>query len=288
MVVINISEQNIISQSSWHGSLNLEFAHRYGGTQLIHNQVQAPLRVQRPFYPEGSDICHIATLHTAGGIVGGDRLTMDFRLEPKTHVLITSAAAGKVYRSSGIEAGQTVRIQVAESACLEWLPQETIIFNGAIYRQDVRVELATHATWLGWEITRFGRSARGEQFLQGNWRSNTEVWRQNCPLWIERQWLKGGEEMVNSPHGLAMCPVVGSFALVGRVVSTDIVEKARILMPSVDRQGEAGVTTLLEGMLCRYRGFSTRDARSWFTQVWQIFRLAYLERAACIPRVWQI
>ena len=52
-------------------------------------------------------------------------------------------------------------MQAHVNACLEWLPQETILFNGAIYRQDLRVELATGASWLGWEITRFGRSARG-------------------------------------------------------------------------------------------------------------------------------
>ena len=39
------------------------------------------------------------------------------------------------------------------------------------------------------EITRFGRSARGEKFCFGNWRSHTEVWQQGQPLWIDRQWL---------------------------------------------------------------------------------------------------
>jgi urease accessory protein len=220
-------------------------------------------------------------------MVGGDRLCLDLRLEPNAQVLITTAAAGKVYRSNGLEAQQTIQIKVAAGACLEWLPQETIIFNGAIYRQDLRVELAPGATWLGWEMTRFGRSARGEQFLQGNWRSRTEVW-QGRPLWIDSQWLKGGEAMLNSPHGLAGYPVVGSLAWIGQAVSPDLVAKARSLWTSTNYQGEAGVTCLPEGLLCRYRGPSTTEVRNWLIEVWHLLRLSCLERPACPPRVWQL
>ncbi len=273
--------------SGWHGNLNLVFASHQGATQLIHNRVQAPLKVQRPFYPEGQGVCHSVVLHTAGGIVGGDRMTQTIHLSPHAHALITTAAAGKVYCSNGQEARQTIEIQIDTDACLEWLPQETIVFNGAIYRQDLRVELAPGASWLGWEITRFGRTARGETFLQGEWRSHTEVWQQGRPLWIDRQWLPGGEATLNSPHGLAGQPIVASLAWVGQAVSSEIVEKARMLWNAEEHQGEAGVTQLISGLLCRYRGSSTSEVRNWFTDVWQLLRLSFLGRPSCPPRVWQ-
>jgi len=162
------------------------------------------------------------------------------------------------------------------------------VFNGAIYRQDLRVELDPGASWLGWEIARFGRSARGERFLQGEWRSHTEIWQQGRPLWIDRQYLKGGEEMLNSPHGLAGQPVIASLSWIGVAVSTEIVEQARSLWTSVERQGEVGVTRLTSGLLCRYRGASTSEVRNWFTDVWQLLRLSFLGRPICPPRVWQI
>lgn len=243
--------------TSWHGSLNLVYAHHYGKTELIQNRVQAPLKVQRPFYPEGSDICHSVLLHTAGGIVGGDHLSLNFHLQPNAQALITTAAASKIYRSNGLQARQNIQMQVDADACLEWLPQEAIVFNGATYRQDLRVELAPGASWLGWEITRFGRTARGERFLQGEWRSHTEIWQQGHPLWIDRQWLPGGEEIINSPHGLAGQPIVASLVWVGKAVEPEIVEKARLLWTLANRQGEAGVTRLISGLLCRYRGSST-------------------------------
>ncbi|MEH2419482.1 MAG: urease accessory protein UreD [Nostoc sp.] len=269
----------------WHGKLNLVYADRQGKTQLIYNHQQAPLKVQRPFYPEGEKLCHSVILHTAGGMVGGDRLSSNIHLQPQAQALITTAAASKIYRSNGLQARQTIQMQVDAGACLEWLPQETILFNGAIYRQDLRIELATGASWLSWEITRFGRSARGEKFLQGEWRSHTEIWQKGVPLWIDRQWLLGSEDIFHSPHGLAGKPIVGSLVWVGGAVSAEIVQKTRNLW---NGEGEAGVTSLQYGLLCRYRGFSTSEVRNWFINVWQLLRVSFLNRGNCIPRVWQV
>ncbi|MFN7523961.1 MAG: urease accessory protein UreD, partial [Aphanizomenon sp.] len=113
---------------AWHGKLNLVYTNSQDSTRLIYTHYQAPLKVQRPFYPEGQEICHTVILHTAGGIVGGDRLTSDIHLQPQTNVLITTAAASKIYRSQGLPARQIVNIQVDDHAHLEYLPQETILF----------------------------------------------------------------------------------------------------------------------------------------------------------------
>jgi len=269
----------------WHGRLQLAYANHDNATQIVSSAAQAPLRVQRPFYPEGQQVCHSVILHTAGGMVGSDRLSIVLQLQSQAQALLTTAAAAKIYRTNGQEAQQTVQVEVAENACLEWLPQETIVFDRALYRQTMRINLAAGATWLGWEITRFGRSARGEKFTQGNWRSHTEVWQTGVPVWIDRQWMPGSEEIFHSPHGLAGHPVVGSFAFVGRTVEPELVEQARQLWQGA---GEAGATRLRSGLLCRYRGASTQEVRQWFLQVWQLVRQRYLHRDICLPRVWQL
>lgn len=289
----------------WHGCLQLDYSHRDGETIQTYAHAQAPLKVQRAFYPEGKEVCHSVVLHTAGGIVGGDRLSQNIHLQPHTHALITTASAAKVYRNQAIAitpppvpliskeereaiaAKQTIHIQIDADACLEWLPQETIVFNGAVYRQDLRVELAPNATWLGWEITRFGRSARGEKFLQGEWRSHTEVWQQGRPLWIDRQWLPGDSEIFHSSHGLAGQPIIATLSWLGQPVSSELIEKARMLWNAEDYQGEIGVTQLLSGLLCRYRGASTAEVRNWFTDVWHLLCSSCLGRPSCPPRVWQ-
>lgn len=259
---------------------------------ILQSRSQAPLKVQRPFFPEGAKVCHSVVMHTAGGIVGGDRLSFDIALHANAHAVITTAAAGKIYRTNGLEAHQSVQVEIAPNACLEWVPQETIVFNGALYRQEQRIELAPGAIWLGWDITRFGRTARGEQFVQGNWRSHTEVWQAGHPLWIDRQWLPGCDSLFHSPHGLAGCPVVGSLALVGQTVTPELVNEARdrwLRLVESDQfpSAEAGVTRLQSGLLCRYRGHSSLLARQWFVAVWQVLREQCLQRSLCVPRVWQ-
>lgn len=273
--------------ASWHGSLNLVYAQRGDATVLVDNHMTSPLKVQRPFYPEGAHVCHSVVLHTAGGMVGGDRTDLNFHLQRQSKALITTAAASKIYRSNGLQARQTIQIKVDKSACLEWLPQETIVFNGAIYRQDLQVELAPQASWISWDITRFGRSARGEKFCTGEWRSHTEVWQQGQPLWIDRQWLPGSEEIINSPHALAGQSIIGSLVWIGQPVEPEIVAKARSLW-TTQHAGQAGVTRLTSGLLCRYRGSDSTEVRNWFKSVWQLLRLSYLKRPSYLPRVWQI
>ena len=272
--------------SGWHGSLQLVYAHREDSTHVVSSVARAPLKIQRSLYPEGKTVCHNVILHTAGGVVGGDRLSLDIQLQPHAQALITTASAGKIYRTNGLEARQVTHVAIASGARLEWLPQETIVFEQAVYQQDMRIELASGATWLGWEITRFGRSARGEQFLQGSWRSHTEIWQEGRPLWIDRQWLPGSEASFHGTHGLAGYPVVGSFAFVGQAVEAEFVDKARSLWTGA--LGDVGVTRLQSGLLCRYRGPSTTAVRQWFLEVWQLIRLSFLGCSGCIPRVWGV
>jgi urease accessory protein len=289
-------------QTAWQGHLNLEFQRRADKTILSQTFAQAPLKVQRPFYPEDPSICHVVALHTAGGIVGSDRLSLDLSLQPHSHALLTTAAATKVYRSDQHEAQQTIHLKLAEQTCLEWLPQETILFDQAHYRQTLRVDLAETAIWIGWDITRLGRSARGETFTTGTWRSHTEVWQGDRLLWIDPQAIQGGTSVMDSHHGLAGYPVIASFVMVGRAVDPDILDQIRANWnPNTQfdhdkfdhdkfeyDKFEIGVTRLRSGLLCRYRGTSVGEAKQELLRVWDLVRQTCCDRPACIPRVWQL
>lgn len=278
--------EHALTQASWHGHLALTFQARGGASRLTRSEARLPLAVQRPFYPEGPAVCHTVILHPPGGMVGGDRLDMRIRVDAGAHALLTTTAAGKLYRSAGSEAQQLVRATVAEDACLEWLPQESIVFNGAICRQELRVDLSAGAAFLGWDITRFGRTAQGERFESGMWRNRLEVWRDGQPLWIDRQALAGGSTLLKHPHGLAGKAVAGVLVWIGTPVPADLVTAARECWKAYKGEGEAGVTRLQDGLLCRYRGSSSAEARLWFMAIWDLLRRHFLNRPACPPRIW--
>lgn len=273
--------------AGWHGKVALKYLRRDDRT-FPQAQTQAPLKVQRPFYPEGPAVCHSVVLHTAGGMVGGDRLTYDIHLAAGTQALITTAAAAKIYsrHPQPAQVGGTLRVNAG--ACLEWLPQEAILFEGAQYHQNWRIELAPDAHWLGWDILRLGRTARGEQFRHGEVRSRCEVCDEDGTLiWLDTQRLIGSEELWHSPHALGGCPVIGTLVWVGALPPPSLVEAVREAWAAIPQpHGVAGVTRLQLGLLCRYRGYSTGEARRWFTTVWNCLRPFYAGRSVISPRVW--
>ncbi|MGZ5053191.1 MAG: urease accessory protein UreD, partial [Methylobacter sp.] len=183
-----IADCHVAQNQGWQAKLELGFEHKRDKTLLAHRRHQGPLTVQRPFYPEGG-VCHVYILHPPGGIVGGDRLDLCINAELHSHALITTPAAGKFYRSGGEQAVQTVSIKVEKDAALEWLPQETIIYQGAQLKSTVNVELSVGARFIGWEILSLGRPACGESFDNGLADMSWQIYCQGQPLFLERLYL---------------------------------------------------------------------------------------------------
>lgn len=279
-----LSARPAAGADTWHGALACAFRREGGGTRLTRRDARMPLALQRPFYPEGAAVCHTLLLHPPGGLAGGDALDIDVDVGARAHVLLSTPAAAKVYRSDGRVARQSVRLRAGAGACIEWLPQESIVFDGARLRQTVHVQLAPDALWLGWDVTRFGRSARGERFARGYWYSAIEVWRGRAPLWIDRVRVDGGGRVLDDTFGLGGSPVLGVFCLVADGIDEALVEAARAV--PVPAHGEGGVTRLPHALVCRYRGPSSAAARAWFVGVWDRVRHARLGRPACAPRIW--
>ena len=272
-------------RSECHGQVKLGYAQRLGRTELVEQYSCSPFLVQKSFYPTPTT-CQTVILHTAGGMVGGDRLSQSITLAEQTQALVTTAAAGKIYRTNGLTALQNTQIHIAPQAHLDWMPQENIVFNEASYQQNLHIELELGGSLVLWDITRFGRSARGEKFTTGAWRSHTEVWQQGRPLWIDRQYLTGDKNIIASPHGLANQPVIGTLVWLGLPISKEFMNCLYQQQPVLDRLG--GASRLAQGLICRYRGDSTAQARNWFMQVWNLLGEEYLERSNHAPGVWRL
>jgi urease accessory protein len=136
------------------------------GTVLRLLDQQAPLRVLFPD-PEPGDPILGAILNCAGGLAGGDRLDQAVRVEAGGAATLSSAAAEKVYRSLGPETRVATRLAIGPGAALEWIPQETILFDQVRFRRRMTVRMAADARLLAAETLVFGRSARGERLATG-------------------------------------------------------------------------------------------------------------------------
>lgn len=272
--------------TGWKAHLHVEYALRDGKTTLVGRRHSGPLQVQKSLYPEGSGICHTLVLHPPGGIAGGDHLDIRADLAAGCHALITTPGAAKWYRSGGDKAHQEIKLTVADSACLEWLPQETILFDGALAQMHTLIDLHGNSTYLGWEITCLGRTASGENFLEGTWRQRTAVSCNGSLLWEENGMLYGNDPLLKSPIGLAGHPVTATFLAVGKDVGEDLLEACRQVNIVDGNSDRCGITLFPQLLVARYLGDSTERARHYFTALWQLLRPCFAGVVASPPRIW--
>ena len=283
MIPAEASLRSALAFPHWEASLALGYERRAERTVLARRSHSGPLRVQRDLYPEGAGICHTIVVHPPGGIAGGDSLAVNATLGSRSAALLTTPGAGKWYRSAGPTAGLTQRVAVADGAVCEWLPQESIVYDGALGTLATEVELVGDAAFVGAEMLCFGRTASGERFTRGALAVSTRIRRDGRPLWLERGRIAGGSPLLESPVGLAGAPVVGSVLVASPKCDAALRDACREIVPAAGQ----GAVTLLPGLLvARWLGPACAPGREWFTRLWAVVRPAVAGVPMRVPRIW--
>ena len=271
----------------WQAAIDLGFAADGGTTHLSRRAHRGPLVVQRPFRPEGPEVCHVYLLHPPGGLVGGDELTVDVAVDAGAHALVTTPAAGKIYRTNGAGVRQTQRLRVAAAGTLEWLPQEAIVYDGARATLETRVDLARDARFIGIDAVCFGLPARRAPFERGLCRQLFELHRDGRPLLIERGHYDAGDGVMSARWGLGGASVLG-FLVASPAPDAAAVESVRALAAAAAGGDLAAVTVVGDGdaLVARHLGGDAERARTFLHDAWRLVRPTLLGRAAVPPRVW--
>lgn len=280
---MNAAAETCTGKSGWLGRLELGYEHNEGRTVLARNRHRGPLVLQRPLYPEGDAVCHSCILHPPGGVVGGDRLEIDVELKADSCACITTPGATKFYRSKGPLAVQKQQLRVADGACLEWLPQDAIIFPGARARLETRIDLDPLALFMGWEIICLGLPVNGERFVSGTFQSRINLYRAGRLLFRDQLPVKS-EQDLRRPSGLRNYPVTATF-----LVSSATEELLDIIreIPATEEDALTAATLLRHDLIViRYLGYSTFAAQGYFAKIWSRLRPEILRRTACTPRIW--
>lgn len=272
----------------WHASLALQFRHGVAGTRITRSRHEGPLYVQRPFYPEGRTLAHVYLLHPPGGLVSGDRLHVELDLAPQAQVLCTTPGAGRLYRARHDRRLQEQRnvLKVATGACLEWFPQETIVFPGAHGALETHVELSTGARFIGWELAVLGLPANAQRFDSGQLQQRLRINVDGKPVLIERLSLDPLSPLHGAACGLQGQMVSGVF--VCGPFPTQPGDAVIDALRNIHAQAPArcGITRLGAFLVGRYLGNCAQEARRCFIAFWQLLRPLLLQREACMPAIW--
>lgn len=281
---MNARAEYPVQQGGWIAELELWFAQEAGRSRLTRRRHLGPLVVQRPFHPEPDGTCHIYVLHPPGGVAGGDRLSLRFSLDTGARVVLTTPGATKFYRSAQAECTQTTRVEVGAGAVCEYLPQETIVFDGANARIETCVSLAPEATYVGWDFVCLGRPAANERFDTGRVSQRIEIMRDGRPIWLERIELAGGSPLLDAAFSLAGNPTFGTMVYAG-AIADDAAERLRAAI-GADGTAVFSVSQLEEVVVCRYLGPRVADGKALFVRAWDTLRTLGQGKAASAPRIW--
>lgn len=279
--------KSTLPNEGWQASLDLGFEKQGDRTVLRHYAHFGPLRVQRPFYPEDNGCCHIYLLHPPGGLVPGDTLHIDINSAADCHSLFTTPSAGKVYKTDSAVRRQTQQctIKISKQSMLEWLPQETIVFDGAAVELSSCFELEEDAQLIGWDMICLGRPSSKDWFTQGFCRQRIEIWRNKQPVFIERSDFQGGSPLMTAPWGMHNFTTTGvMFATIE--LSKTAMDRLRQELPETSDKGHWSLTQRDGILLCRYLGHSAEHGKKGFEKIWHWLRPKITKQQVVRPRIW--
>ncbi|MEY2800738.1 MAG: hypothetical protein RL513_322 [Pseudomonadota bacterium] len=275
---------------AWHAHLALHYE-RQGARTVARHRHEGPLRILQSLYPEGDAICHNVLVHPPSGLVGGDILDIDIRLEAGCHGLVTTPGATRFYRSEGEAAVQRTRVRVADGARLEWLPMEALCYSGCRAENRLTLSLDPSAQALGWDVTALGLPEAGQPFASGSLLQHLEV----EGGWLERGHIDAGDvRLMNGPLGLAgqRCMATLFFAAgtpIDAALRERALESARELIEDHPLRAQAGATSPDPTVLVvRVLAPVVEPAMQLLKSVRHAWRAALWDLAPNPPRTWAL
>lgn len=160
-----------------------------GKTRRARVYEDGSLRVRFP--NSHTERCEAVLVNTAGGMTGGDHFGLDLTAGTNASLIVTTAAAEKVYRSNGPNTTIDVRMHAEQGAAIAWLPQETILFDRARLSRRIEVDLAANASILLAEAVVFGRAAMREIVRSGRLIDRWRIRRDGRLIFAETIRLEG-------------------------------------------------------------------------------------------------
>lgn len=248
-----------------------------GGTRLdvFYQEGCAKIRLPQTF--DGT--MEAVLINTAGGLTGGDRVDWAFDARAGTRLTVTTQACERVYKASASTATVETRITVGSGARVDWLPQETILFDRASLTRRLEVDLAEDATFLAVEAVLLGRKAMGERVETGFFHDRWRIRRAGRLIHAEEARLDGDVAALTAERAvLAGARAFATLVFCGRDAEAHLEPLRRLLEGS-----DGGVSQWQDKLVARIveaDGFALRKKL--------IPLISHLRNGAGVPKVWTL
>jgi urease accessory protein len=216
-------------------------------------------------------------INTAGGLTGGDDVAWQVDAAPQSRVVLTTQACERVYRSLGDDAVVRTRLRVGAGAHLDWLPQETILFDGARLNRGLDIELEGDASLFAIEAILLGRSAMGEAARNAHLADNWRIRRDGRLVHAEATRLSGADLERDALSTLAGNAAFATLVYLGSDAEQRETRVADLL------SGPSGLSRIDDRLVIRAMADSGLALRRIITPI-----IAELSGAGALPRLWHL
>jgi urease accessory protein len=271
-VLVKTETAQIFAANRASGRIALDAAAVGGVTRRTRVHEAGSLRVRFPNV--AGEALDAVIVNTGGGMTGGDRFAIEIALGEGARLTAGTAAAEKIYRSIGPDAEMTVRLEVAAGGRLAWLPQETILFDGARLLRRIDIDLAQSASLVMAEAVVFGRAAMGEAVNHGLFADRWRLRREGRLIFADNARLDGAIAAKLAASAVAAGGIAMASVLVAPAGEAEL-SRVRAL----DFAGEAGISAWNGIALARLCGRDGATLRHDLIAV-----LAALGQS--VPRLW--
>ncbi len=258
-------------------------------TRLQDLYQRAPCRVLFPDV-EAGEPPQAVLLTTSGGLTGGDRLALEIEIGAGARATLTTQAAEKLYRAAEGDADTRidVRLRAGSGAWLEWLAQETIVFEQARLHRLVEADLAADAQLLAVESIVFGRRAMGEDFTRGQIHDAWRIRRGGRLVWADALRLSGDIGMLRAaPFAFGDARGTATLLYVGDAASAQL-DAVREELRELEDDGVRGGATVIDGvLLLRLLAADAVALRRAVMRLAGGLRARVAGLPARLPRVWE-
>nr|WP_298101009.1 urease accessory protein UreD [uncultured Shinella sp.] len=218
-------------------------------------------------------------INTAGGLTGGDRIDWAFKAGDGTRLTATTQACERIYKALADTATVETRIDVGAGARVDWLPQETILFDRSSLTRRLEVDLAADATFLAVEAVLLGRKMMGEQVETGFFRDRWRIRRDGRLIHAEEARLAGDiATLADKQAVLAGARAFATVLFCGRDAEAHLAPMRRLVADT-----QSGVSHWQDKLVARVTapdGFALRKKL--------IPLISHLRNGAGVPKVWTL
>jgi urease accessory protein len=247
--------------------------------------------VLKSLYPEGAKTCHNVLIHPPSGLVGGDRLDICIDMQQSAHALITTPGATRFYKSSSEWAIQEVSASLRDESKLEWIPLETLAYDGCMAKNSCNFDLKDSAQLIAWDITALGMPSSNLPFHSGKIEQHFEL----RDHWLDKGVIHANDSLLmDSPIGLGGKKCLSTLMYAhAQSMSDQIRESILELTRSVITQHEApilvGATSPnAHTVVVRALSDLVEPSMDLLKKIWLAWRSELWGMAPTMPRIWAL